>query len=414
MVMHTVAHAMIAEGSATLADKTDAVPTVLHLSGDFPDSIDSFKTPVIRSLLDLTRDTFLHRVVSINRKSPSLAKLLANTAKGLGRPKLTVAAEPFDSGIALQYGAPGRGIFHATMLHQLGDWLAGEITDGQRPDLLVGHKLAIEGIAIQRAAQLVGIPYAISIQGDTDTKILSARPDLSRILAEVFHSAAVVFPFSPWALKAVERKLGARRGPTVMLPCPTDLDMPMAPTAGGDGLVTVFHLKNYKRKNLLAMVAAMKLLQDTALAPKLNVVGGGSTAELARCQSLVGDVQGIAFAGAQDRASVRQMMARAQGFVMPSLRESFGLVFIEALFAGLPIVYPAGTAVDGFLDGLPFALRVDAGDPAAIANAMRTLIEDEQHLKSALAQWLASDDCRRFTRPNIASQFTQGLHSAMA
>ncbi|MFM2371325.1 MAG: hypothetical protein RIS85_1056 [Pseudomonadota bacterium] len=397
-----------------MADETAALPTVLHLSGDFPDPIDSFKTPVIRSLLDLTASEFSHRVVSINRKSPSLPTLLADTVKGLGRPGLAVSSQQFDRGVALQYGAPGRGLFHATMLRQLGDWLAESIAQGERPDLLVGHKLAIEGIAIQRAASALNLPYALSIQGDTDTKILSARPDLTRTLAKAFHEADVVFPFSPWALKAVEAKLGRRQGPTILLPCPTDLDTPVMPTAGGEGLVTVFHLKNYKRKNLPAMVDAMKQLEAAGLSPKLTVVGGGNAQERQRCQSLANGLNGITFAGPQDRAAVRQTMARAKGFVMPSLRESFGLVFIEALFAGLPIIYPAGTAVDGFLDGLPFALRVDARDPAALAAAMRKLIEDEQPLKAALAHWLASDECRRFTRPDIGRQFARGLQIAMA
>lgn len=397
-----------------MADEKATLPAVLHLSGDFPDPIDSFKTPVIRSLLDLTASDFSHRVVSINRKSPSIPVLLANIAKGLGRPRLTISAQQFDRGTALQYGAPGRGLFHATMLRQLGDWLAADIARGERPDLLVGHKLAIEGIAIQRAASILNIPYALSIQGDTDTKILSARPDLTRTLAKAFHEAAVVFPFSPWALKAVEAKLGRRHGPTILLPCPTDLDTPAMPTSGGDGLVTVFHLKNYKRKNLPAMVEAMKQLEAVGLSPKLTVVGGGSAKEREHCLSLASGLRGITFAGAQDRTAVRQTMARAKGFVMPSLRESFGLVFIEALFAGLPIIYPAGTAVDGFLDGLPFALRVDARDPAALAAAMRKLIEDEQPLKAALAQWLASEECYRFTRQDIGRQFARGLQTAMA
>lgn len=403
----------------TLTDTAGLLPSVLHLSGDFPDPVDDFKTPVIRSLLELTRDDFAHRVVSINRRSPPTAKLLLDTVRGLGRPKLGIAAYPFDhgsfaDGTALEYSAPGRGIYHATMLRQLGDWVAEHVAKGPRPDLLVGHKLAIEGIAIRRAARLLGIPFAISIQGDTDTKILSARPDLRPELARVFHEARVVFPFSPWALRAVEGLLGQRQGATVMLPCPTDLDDPAAPVMPGNGLISVFHLKNYKRKNLPAMVDAMKRLEATGLRPSLTVIGGGNAAQLEQCQALAQGVQGIAFAGAQDRATVRQTMTRATGFVMPSLRESFGLVFIEALFAGLPIVYPAGTAVDGFLDGLPFARRVDARDAAAVADAMRTLIDDEASLKAELATWLASDDCRRFTRPAIGEAFARGLRTAIA
>jgi len=389
-------------------------PRILHLSGDFPDTITAFKTPVIRSHIDLTREHFIHNVISMNRKSPEMARLLSAVVKGAGRPRLEIEAEPFSYGTALTYHAPGRGIFHATMLRQIGRWIKAQIDEMSKPDLLMGHKLGFEGFAIAEASRLTGIPYGISIQGDSDTKVLAARPDLGRPLARIFHDAAVVFPFSPWALDAVERKLGKRKGPTVLLPCPTDLDEPVTPVPGGQGLITTFHLKNYRRKNLEGMASALRILGGQGTLPELRVIGGGSPAEQLKCETLTGDLSTVHYAGPMDRAQLRQAMSSARGFVMPSLRESFGLVFIEALFAGLPIVYPAGTAVDGYVDNLPFALRVNPRDTQAIAGAMQTLDRDEANLKQQLATWLQSDDARRFTRGAIAHQFEMGLLTAIS
>ena len=36
--------------------------------------------------------------------------------------------------------------------------------------------------------------------------------------------------------------------------------------------------------------------------------------------------------------------------VLPTLRETFGMVYIEALFAGVPILYSQDRGVDGFFD----------------------------------------------------------------
>jgi len=390
------------------------LPRILHLSGDFPDTITAFKTPVIKSHIDLTRGQFSHDVISMNRKSPGFARLLMAVAKGAGRPRLAIEAAPFPYGSALTYHAPGRGIFHATMLRQMGRWIEAHIDEMAKPDLLMGHKLGFEGFAIAEAARLTGIPYGISIQGDSDTKVLTARPDLAGPLARIFHNAAVVFPFSPWALDAVERKLGKRNGLTILLPCPTDLDEPVPPMPGGAGLITTFHLKNYRRKNLDGMANALRILGSQGTPPELLVIGGGSQAEQLKCEALTADLTAVRYAGPMERAELRQAMSSARGFVMPSLRESFGLVFIEALFAGLPIVYPVGTAVDGYLDDLPFALRVNPRDPKAIADAMQTLVQDESILKQQLATWLQSDDARRFTRDAIARQFATGLRTAIA
>lgn len=387
---------------------------MLHLSGDYPDTIDFFKTPVIRTLVDLTRSQFDHDVLSINRRSPAWGSFLVQALHTLGKPCLAVSVQPFDDGTAISYSAPPKGIFHAAMLHRLGEYIAARIeAEHVRPDLLVGHKLAIEGIAIRRASELTGIPYAISIQGDTDTKIMEARPDLRAELGRVFHGAAIVFPFAPWALKQVEARLGARTGPVVMLPCPTDIDTPAAPTPGGDGFISVFHLKNAARKNLQGMANAVRLLEGKGQGIPLAIIGGGNADEVASCAKIVERTSSITFAGAMDRAALRRRMASATGFVMPSLRESFGLVFVEALFCGLPIIYPAGTAVDGFFDRAPFAIRIDARDPKAIAAAMLNVRQNEAEIKAALALWQAGPDARRFMRATIGETFANGLRQAI-
>jgi glycosyltransferase involved in cell wall biosynthesis len=107
-------------------------------------------------------------------------------------------------------------------------------------------------------------------------------------------------------------------------------------------------------------------------------------------------------------------MNRATGLVLPSLRESFGLVFIEALFAGLPIIYPKGAAVDGYFDNCSFAIAVDARDPEAIAAAIERLVRDEAKLKADLLAWQNSAEARRFTPGAIARAFTDGLNACVA
>ena len=145
----------------------------------------------------------------------------------------------------------------------------------------------------------------------------------------------------------------------------------------------------------------------------LTIIGGGDGDDRQRVRALIGNAANIALAGHVPAEQLRARLNAAKGFVLPSRRESFGLVFIEALFAGLPIVYPAGAAVDGYFDGLPFAVRVDARDPAAIAAAMRHLLAEEASLKAALAEWQGSEDARRFTRPAIADAYAASLRAGL-
>ncbi len=385
-------------------------PLVLHVSGDFPDPIVPAKTPVIRSLLSLSEDRFNHHVVSINRVSPGKTGI----ARGiLSAGQLSTSLHEFEHGSALTYEAPPLGVRHRTKLTQLGDWLANHIQAmKRRPDLLVGHKLTIEGIVVHRTAQVLGIPYALSIQGNTDTKILSMRRDLTGLFADVFHKAEVVFPFTPWALQHLEARLGTREGPTHLLPCPTELDQVTQPSRNGDGFVSVFHLKNFENKSLSGMVRALQLLAKHGESPPLSVIGGGTEDEISACRAVAKDCPNVSFTGAVGRDALSQRLNRATAFVMPSYRESFGLVFIEALFAGIPIIYPKGTAVDGYFDDAPFALRVDPRDPETIARAMEQCLDQEAEMKAALSEWQKSPNAEMFTRVAIAATFAGGLERA--
>ena len=384
---------------------------ILHVSADFPDTIEPFKTKAVRGLIDLTADRFDHHVVSINRVSPGAL----GTMREIIRPSpLKVESETFEYGTALRYTAPGKGMRHKTKLLQLGDWLAEHIAAlPEKPALIMGHKLAIEGIAVRRASSLTGIPYGLSIQGDSDTKVMDTRRDLSGELRGVLHGAKIVFPFAPWAWRRVTARLGTPDAPPIMLPCPTDLDQPIAPVVGGKGLVSVFHLMSHGRKNLAGMAQAIDLLAKNGDAPALTIIGGGEPEERARCEAIVAASPSITLAGSKDRAEVRSAMQGAVAFVLPSLRESFGLVFVEALFAGLPIIYPRGTSVDGYFDNAPFALPVDARNPRSIAEAMKTAIANEAEMKAALAQWQNSDAARQFQRESIGNSFASGLRRAI-
>lgn len=385
---------------------------ILHVSGDFPDPIEPFKTPVIKSLLGLTANMFDHQVLSINRASPSLSGLVSGV---LGKVDIAGNEQPFDWGTALEYAAPGRGIYHRTMLERLGEHIAKHIDGLEEPvECLVGHKLTIEGIAIAKAAQLTGLPYALTIQGNTDRRILAARPDLAALFRSIYKDAKMVCTFAPITKNAIEGILGKRADGIHLIPCPTELDKIIPPRVTGGDVISVFHLKNHAVKNLGGLARAAAQLTGNAAARKIAIIGGGSDAELAKCKRLTERAAPIHFEGPVERGAMQGCMNEACALVLPSRAESFGLVFVEALFAGLPIVYPQGTAIDGYFDDLPFAQAVDASSSKSIAQAIERAVNSETAMKTALAQWQTSDAAERFTRKAIAQDYTAALHSALS
>lgn len=379
-------------------------PRIVHVSADFPDPLEPAKTPVIRALLELTQGDFAHHVISLNRRAPGLADVVGLRA---------AERRAFDWGEARIYRAPPFGLLHHTLLRRLGARLAKELS-GDPPALVVGHKLTIEGLVVAEIARRLAIPYAVTIQGNSDGKILAARPDLRDAFAQVFQGAAAVFAFAPWALAEIEQRLGKRAGACVILPCPTDLDTPMVPFVSGKGLISAFHLRHFRNKNLSGIAAALRLLRARGDRTAFTLVGAGDGGDIARCENELRGISSVCLAGGLDREALQRALNGGTGFVLASHRESFGLVFIEALFAGLPIVYPQGRAVAGWFDDFPFAIPVDPRSPACIAAAMGRLVAEEAFLKQQLAEWQMSDHARQFTRTHIAARFALGLQQAVA
>ncbi|WP_427966464.1 glycosyltransferase [Altererythrobacter sp.] len=385
-------------------------PGIWHLSGDFPDPFDTAKTQAIRRLIDLTATQFEHRVFSINRVTPGTAELAHSLVSGA----VAIEERKFEYGVALRYQAPPRGLFHATYLKRLGDWLADQAEAYGKPDLIIGHKLTIEGIAVERAARKLGVPYAIVIQGNSDEKILRYRPGLHTRLERVFHRAGAIFPFAPWALAAAEEKLGKARAPVELLPCPLAEGWQLvAPTPGGSQFASAFNLGTYKEKNLAGLARALGLLRARGVDVHCRIAGGGKEADRRATKRAIGNATGIEFLGQRDQPALARLFNESIAMVLPSRRESFGLVFIEALMSGCPIIYPAGAGVDGYFNGKSFALRVDATDPRSIADAMEHATANQAEMKAALAEWQQSDEARFFARASIAEIFAAGIRQAI-
>jgi glycosyltransferase involved in cell wall biosynthesis len=85
---------------------------------------------------------------------------------------------------------------------------------------------------------------------------------------------------------------------------------------------------------------------------------------------------------------------------MISKPETFGLVYIEALSQGLPIIYTKGEGVDGYFEnGAPFAYPVD--DPQNINEVAQKIIDASLQLNTELKKTCV-EQAQRFDWKNIA------------
>jgi glycosyltransferase involved in cell wall biosynthesis len=107
---------------------------------------------------------------------------------------------------------------------------------------------------------------------------------------------------------------------------------------------------------------------------------------------------------------MRETMARYGAMALPSCPESFGLVYLEAIAAGIPVLSSRGYALDGyFTAGYP-GVKVDPKSVPAIAAGIRELIETRTKFAAAFAN--IGPEWQRFTRAHIQAAYLDVLKVA--
>lgn len=143
-------------------------------------------------------------------------------------------------------------------------------------------------------------------------------------------------------------------------------------------LLTVCRL--VKRKGLDNLIAAMSDLAPTGIT--LQIVGSGEQED--RLKELVeslGLTTSVEFVGYVPREELAPYYRAADLFVLPSLAESFGLVLLEAMSCGLPIVATKVGGIPDIVDPAGGRL-VEPGSAQTLARAIKALAGDSDMLRS--------------------------------
>ncbi len=84
----------------------------------------------------------------------------------------------------------------------------------------------------------------------------------------------------------------------------------------------------------------------------------------------------VVFHDGSDQENIKQLYASADIFVLPSFKETFGIVFLEAMHYGLPIITTNVSAMPELIEEGKNGFLVPLADSQALAEAISTLIEN--------------------------------------
>jgi glycosyltransferase involved in cell wall biosynthesis len=309
---------------------------VLHVTSTFPRAPGDPTGPFLADLVAASREAGLEvRVVAPQgagvvamdgvrrfRYGPARAEVLAygggllSTARGVGG----VMVPPYLGAMA---------------------WAGATEARAWRPDVVHAHWWLPGGLAALAAGRFGRAPVVVTLHGSDVAFARRVRP----LARAVVRRAAAVTAVSGALADEASELLGV---PVTVTAMPVLVSPDATPAGSREGLVAVGRFAPEKGFDVL--LDALRITSG-----HLTLVGDGPLDGALRERAAGLDVE---WAGVMARPALHRLLAGAAAVVIPSRREGLGLVAIEAILLGTPVIA-------SFTGGLPEALGAfDVAAPA--------------------------------------------------
>lgn len=131
-----------------------------------------------------------------------------------------------------------------------------------------------------------------------------------------------------------------------------------------------------KNKNLSKVLEVCSILRNKNYRVTLNVIGDGpEKLESIKMTKKLGISNNVIFHDfISEKSEIATIMDQSDIFIMPSISETFGLVYIEAMSKGLPVIYSKEQGIDGFFIDGNVGFPVDPNNEEEIANSVLKIL----------------------------------------
>ena len=266
-----------------------------------------------------------------------------------------------------------------------------------------------DGAVALRLKQRYGIPYIVAVRNSDVNAFLRFMPHLWWVHRAVIREAERVIFITPalhrrlnghWTLCGMKHLL---REKSQIIPNGVNhywidhLQTAPSPSAS-DRLLYVGLFDD--NKNVLRLMQAVLQLRQQLPGVRLDLVGGGGNREKEVLDLVRQHPDIFRYLGkVYNKERLQRIYAENSVFVMPSLHETFGLVYVEALSQGLALLYTKGEGIDGLFEE-PVGEAVAPTRVAEIAAALHRLTTGREHYRLPAPETFA-----RFDWEKIAEQY---------
>ena len=262
--------------------------------------------------------------------------------------------------------------------------------DARNFDLVLAHGLAFVAPALRMATRrkVLTAPIVLTVHGECPI-VAGLRPSghaMRRFRRALQCARSIAAVGSP--LVGYMARFGVDRKTIHVIPnghVQTQLSM----SSGSSGRLRVLTVANlHESKGVDTIVEGLVIVvkQATDISWEWVIVGDGpDRPRIGQMVDRAGLSQHVRFLGRLDHAATLQCYSSADVFCLPSRLEAFGMVFVEAMAAGVPPIGCLGTGAEDSIVHGTSGFLVPPDDPNAVANALQTLARDPS-LRERLAE----------------------------
>ena len=248
------------------------------------------------------------------------------------------------------------------------------VSDGHKIDLIHAHSYLPAGLAAVRLGKTQNIPVVVTEHASVVLKKQLSEERIS-LLKEVVAEAKAFICVSRALKKSVQELTNNIREP-IIIPNAVDSRFKYSERKESDifTFISIGNLVRSKRFDLT--IEAFSLCFKRNQNVKLKILGEGILRkELEELTVKYGIEEQVIFTGRVSRESVVKELQTAKVFVLPSDYETFGVVYIEAMACGLPVI---GTKNGGAEDIISRknGILIEKNNVSLLAKAMKKTYEE--------------------------------------
>lgn len=273
-------------------------------------------------------------------------------------------------------------VLYLERLNKVADYICSILSE--KPNLVYSHMLFSDGYIARKIKIKKDIPFVVAVR-NTDMnlwfnwKLTWIRKAGYRTLEEAESVIFLSEQYREGLLRKLPQELSDKVSKKAIV-LPNGIDSFWHNHSGAHRkklvtnnirLITVGRIE--ANKNQTIVKAAMDILRTKGYSVSYTVIGDIKDQKMARELSSDNQVRLVSYKSKEEQLAFYQ---ESDIFVMPSIHETFGLVYVEAMSQGLPVIYTKGQGFDGQFPEGTVGYHVDCMNAEEIADAIVKIVKN--------------------------------------